>query len=80
MKQIRFGIDFLTYALKGGSKLYAWLLFLGFFIMIWAYGNFIQLTQGMIVTTLTDPVSWGLYMSNFVFLVGVAALRSPKHR
>lgn len=73
MKQITFGIDFLTYALKGGSKLYAWLLFLGFFIMLWVYGNFIQLTQGMVVTNLTDQVSWGLYMSNFVFLVGVAA-------
>jgi len=73
MKQISFGIDFLTYALKGGSKLYAWLLFLGFFIMLWVYGNFIQLTQGMVVTNLTDQVSWGLYMSNFVFLVGVAA-------
>ena len=73
MKQIRFGIDFLTYALKGGSKLYAWLLFLGFFIMLWAYGNFTQISQGMIVTNLNDQVSWGLYMSNFVFLVGVAA-------
>lgn len=73
MKQISFGIDFLTYALKGGNKLYAWLLFLGFFIMLWVYGNFIQLTQGMVVTNLTDQVSWGLYMSNFVFLVGVAA-------
>jgi len=73
MKQISFGIDFLTYALKGGSKLYAWLLFLGFFIMIWAYGNITQISEGMIVTNLNDQVSWGLYMSNFVFLVGVAA-------
>lgn len=73
MKQISFGIDFLTYALKGGSKLYAWLLFLGFFIMLWVYGNVMQLSEGMIVTNLTDQVSWGLYMSNFVFLVGVAA-------
>jgi len=73
MKQIRFGIDFLTYALKGGGKFYVWLLFLSFFIMLWVIGNITQITQGMIVTNLNDQVSWGLYMSNFVFLVGVAA-------
>ncbi|HJL60683.1 MAG TPA: NrfD/PsrC family molybdoenzyme membrane anchor subunit, partial [Pseudomonadales bacterium] len=32
-----------------------------------------QLKYGMIVTGLTDQVSWGLYLANFVFLVGVAA-------
>ena len=73
MKIVNFATDFLCYALKGGSKFYTWLLFLGFFIMIWAYGNYTQISQGMIVTGLNDQVSWGLYMSNFVFLVGVAA-------
>jgi molybdopterin-containing oxidoreductase family membrane subunit len=43
------------------------------FVLAWAYGNYQQLTQGMIVTGLTDQVSWGLYLANFVFLVGVAA-------
>lgn len=73
MKIVNFATDFLCYALKGSSKLYAWLGFLGFFIMIWAYGNVTQIMNGMIVTGLNDQVSWGLYMSNFVFLVGVAA-------
>ena len=73
MKAISFGTDFLMYALKGGAKFYLWLLFLGFFILLWLFGNYQQLTQGMIVTGLQDQVSWGLYMSNFVFLVGVAA-------
>lgn len=73
MKQIRFGVDFLAYALKGGGKFYAWLLFLGFFIMLLVIGQYQQLTKGMIVTGLNDQVSWGLYMSNFVFLVGLAA-------
>lgn len=73
MKIVNFATDFLCYALKGTSKLYIWLGFLGFFIMIWAYGNITQISQGMIVTNLNDQVSWGLYMSNFVFLVGVAA-------
>ena len=73
MKPISFAIDFLTYALKGGMKFYAWLLFLGFFVMLLVIGQFMQLTQGMIVTGLNDQVTWGIYMANFVFLVGVAA-------
>ena len=33
----------------------------------------IQLEEGLIVTGMNDRVSWGLYISNFTFLVGVAA-------
>lgn len=73
MKQIKFGLDFLAYALKGGGRFYSWLLFLSFFILLLVFGQYQQLTKGMIVTGLNDQVSWGLYMSNFVFLVGVAA-------
>ncbi len=73
MKQIKFGISFLIYALNGGAKLYAWFLFLGVFIMAYLYGTFMQVTQGMIVTGLNDQVTWGIYIANLVFLVGVAA-------
>jgi Ni/Fe-hydrogenase subunit HybB-like protein len=72
-KKISFVADFLGYAFKGGLKFYAWLGFLGIFVLGWAYGNYMQFTQGMIVTGLTDQISWGLYLANFVFLVGVAA-------
>lgn len=57
-----------------GSKFYyAWLGFLGLLIFIGAvsYGN--QLQKGLIVTAMRDQVSWGFYISNFTFLVGVAA-------
>jgi Ni/Fe-hydrogenase subunit HybB-like protein len=37
----------------------------------WAYG--LQLRHGLGVTGMTDHVSWGLYISNFTFLVGLAA-------
>ncbi len=73
MKKIMFARDFLMYSVKGGVKFYVWLLFLGFFIMLWGFGNFQQLTKGMIVTGLNDQTTWGLYVANFVFLVGVAA-------
>jgi molybdopterin-containing oxidoreductase family membrane subunit len=36
-----------------------------------AYG--IQLREGLGVTGMSDHVSWGLYISNFTFLVGLAA-------
>ncbi len=33
----------------------------------------VQVADGMIVTHMTDHVSWGLYIANFTFAVGVAA-------
>ncbi len=72
-KMMSFVVDYWTYVLKGGPKFYAWLGFLSLFLIAWTYGNFMQLSDGMIVTGLTDQVSWGLYLANFVFLVGVAA-------
>ncbi|MBQ75854.1 MAG: polysulfide reductase [Gammaproteobacteria bacterium] len=70
---IKFTIDYVTYVAKGGKQFYLWMGFLALFLIPWAYGNYQQFTQGMIVTGLTDQVSWGLYLANFVFLVGVAA-------
>lgn len=32
-----------------------------------------QLEQGLVVTGMSDQVSWGLYIANFAFLVGIAA-------
>ncbi|GMR07924.1 MAG: polysulfide reductase NrfD [Gammaproteobacteria bacterium] len=72
-KITKFATDYLVYVAKGGPKYYGWLAFLSVFVLIWIYGNYLQLTEGMIVTGLTDQVSWGLYLANFVFLVGVAA-------
>jgi len=68
-----FCVDFMLYLFKGGVKYWAWLGFLWIFVFAWVYGNYQQLSEGMIVTGLTDQVSWGLYLANFVFLVGVAA-------
>jgi hypothetical protein len=33
----------------------------------------VQLREGLGVTGMHDHVSWGIYISNFVFLVGLAA-------
>jgi len=58
---------------KGNKWYYAWIAFLSFFIIIGIFSYIKQLDKGMILTAMRDQVSWGLYISNFTFLVGVAA-------
>jgi len=38
---------------------------------VWAYGK--QFSAGLTITGMTDQVSWGMYIGNFTYLVGVAA-------
>ncbi len=57
----------------GDRYYYMWLGFLSFFIFVGLAAYFQQLNRGLIVTAMRDQVSWGLYISNFTFLVGVAA-------
>ncbi|MDO8464500.1 MAG: NrfD/PsrC family molybdoenzyme membrane anchor subunit, partial [Gallionella sp.] len=72
-KLARFVLDYVSYVVKGSPKFYAWMGGLGVLIAIWAYGNYVQATEGLAITGLTSQVSDGLYLGNFVFLVGVAA-------
>lgn len=72
-KITKFATDYAVYVAKGGPKFYAWLGFLSIFVLFWMYGMTTQWSEGMIVTGLSDQVSWGIYLANFVFLVGVAA-------
>lgn len=57
----------------GNKYYYAWLGFLGLLIFIGAASYTTQLDKGLIVTAMRDQVSWGFYISNFTFLVGLAA-------
>lgn len=68
-----FVVDFIRAAFTGGPLFWAWILFLSFFMALYGYGQIVQLSEGMIVTGLNDQVSWGFYLANFVFMVGVAA-------
>jgi len=58
---------------KGPPIYYGWVLLLMVLIGlgIWAYGK--QFGAGLTITGMTDQVSWGLYIGNFTYLVGVAA-------
>ncbi|MCG7875139.1 MAG: polysulfide reductase NrfD [Candidatus Thiodiazotropha taylori] len=73
MRFFQFVVDFLRAGFTGGILFWSWMLFLSFFIMLWGYGEYVQIANGMIVTNLNDQVSWGFYLANFVFMVGVAA-------
>lgn len=58
---------------KGSRGYYIWLAVLGVFIFIGATSYIQQLRTGLIETAMRDQVSWGFYIANFTFLVGVAA-------
>jgi Ni/Fe-hydrogenase subunit HybB-like protein len=57
-----------------GSKLYwAWIAGLSTLIVVGLVAYTGQLRDGLIVTGMSDQVSWGIYIANFTFLVGLAA-------
>ncbi len=57
----------------GGAAFYSWMIFLTIFVFMGGVTYLSQLAHGMVVTQMRDQVSWGFYISNFTFLVGVAA-------
>ncbi len=60
-------------AIEGSKKYWAWLFFLGAFILVGVYFYLRQFAEGLGITGLGRDVSWGLYIGQFTFLVGVAA-------
>lgn len=69
----RFTLDSLRLILVGNRYYFTWV---GFLLILIAVGSAFylgQLRQGLVVSNMRDPVSWGYYIGNFTFLVGVAA-------
>jgi len=60
-------------ATDGGPWFYAWMILLTGIALVGFHSWGIQVRDGMIVTAMTDHVSWGLYIANFTFGVGLAA-------
>jgi len=57
-----------------GSKVYwAWVSLLLIFIVAGLVSYFGQASDGLIVSSMRDQVSWGFYIGNFTFMVGIAA-------
>ncbi|MDG1805367.1 sulfate reduction electron transfer complex DsrMKJOP subunit DsrP [Flavicella sp.] len=66
-------VDSLDIITHGTKKYHLWMAFLTAVMLAGMYCYSIQLEEGLQVTGMTNRVSWGLYISNFTFLVGVAA-------
>jgi Ni/Fe-hydrogenase subunit HybB-like protein len=60
-------------ATHGGRRYHIWMGCLTAVMLVGGYAYIVQATNGLTVTGMNDHVSWGLYISNMAFLVGVAA-------
>lgn len=60
-------------ATSGSLLFYVWMVGLTAIALVGANAWAVQVRDGMIVTNMTDHVSWGLYIANFTFCVGLAA-------
>jgi Ni/Fe-hydrogenase subunit HybB-like protein len=69
----RFVSGSLRLVARGNRAYWAWLAFLGLLIASGALAYANQVRTGLVVTAMRDQVSWGFYIGNFTFLVGVAA-------
>jgi len=57
----------------GSWRYHAWMTGLTVFALVGLHAYCQQLVRGLITTGMTDQVSWGLYIANFTYLVGLAA-------
>jgi molybdopterin-containing oxidoreductase family membrane subunit len=69
----RFVAGSVRLVLRGNRAYWAWLAFLGLLMVSGAFAYANQVRAGLVVTAMRDQVSWGFYIGNFTFLVGVAA-------
>jgi molybdopterin-containing oxidoreductase family membrane subunit len=74
MKHLRaFATDALKAVTSGGPRYHVWMGSLSAIMLVGGYAYSVQLRDGLGVTGMSDHVSWGFYISNFTFLVGLAA-------
>src|SRR5208283_684179 len=60
-------------AFVGDWRYYLWVGTLTVICLLGIHAYCRQFAQGLILTGMSDEVSWGVYIANFTFLVGVAA-------
>ncbi|MBU8932613.1 MAG: polysulfide reductase NrfD [candidate division Zixibacteria bacterium] len=60
-------------ALYGDKKYWGWLILLGAVIGVGTFFYLRQFSEGLGITGLSRDVTWGFYIAQFTFLVGVAA-------
>lgn len=69
----RFLARVLLHSLDGSWRFYAWMMVLTAIALVGANAWAHQVGSGMASTGMSDHVSWGLYIANFTFVVGLAA-------
>jgi len=73
-KELRaFLTDIISWNLTGGVGYQLYLCCLAALMVLGAYAYSVQATLGLSATNMSNIVSWGFYIANFTFLVGVAA-------
>ena len=70
---VAFVKDVITWSLSGGLAYQIYLCILAALMVLGVYAYFVQINIGLAATNMSDIVSWGFYIANFTFLVGVAA-------
>ncbi len=60
-------------SVEGNWVFYVWMTALTAIFLVGANAWAVQVRDGMHLTNMSDHVSWGLYIANFTFLVGLAA-------
>ena len=69
----QFFADAIREMLRGPRRYWGWVILL---VALFVHGVFYYINQmqtGLVVTGMSDQVSWGFYISNFAFFVGIAA-------
>jgi molybdopterin-containing oxidoreductase family membrane subunit len=70
---IAFVTDTISWNLSGGIGYQLFLCLLAALMLLGLYAYVVQFKVGLSATNMSNIVSWGFYISNFTFLVGVAA-------
>ena len=61
---------------KFGWKGTVWVIVLLIFCVVGVVAYILQLSRGLVVTSMRDYASWGIYISNFVFFVAISLVGS----
>jgi len=68
-----FLLSALRSATSGDRRYHLWMGSLTAIMLVGFYAYLVQANEGLVATGMNNHVSWGLYISNMAFLVGVAA-------
>ena len=72
-KYLMFLWDCFRLSFVGDWRYHLWMTILTLFVLGGFYCYCDQLVHGLVTTGLSDQVSWGAYIANFTYLVGLAA-------